>query len=666
MQKVLALLALFVLASLCLASSNDEEQIEAFFRLEKLKNLGLLNEAEYLATKQRLLDSYLKIRNHKHAVTNLSYSAYGNNTIVLSDQAVWLIKQFNLGMPRSYDDVIPYTGDSFWHSEKYLNVGAFSPTGEKLKYDDQIAIQERALTHTGLNLYDGAVWGVALTLVGAHEYVDVYHRGVLYSSSTGANPTVDGLVSIRADKPEYYYGKSQISGPALAEVTLPDNMTQVYNQDPNCCGDCCEQTSTNRIPGSYFYRMIGPTYRMNDPLGGNYGWTWKAPPAGPNNDSSTKWNLAGIIHWNDWKPITGENVWAIILGPLQMLWIKNCTNITKFTTFKDAPPELQLALSIIPALQALQSPLGSMYHCPKGTQMFPADPSEETNVSNENNFSAYASFILLQYYLKTFAAGTSDPVLTNALTVVNSLVQGLQQWFSTQLLSVHPIDGEYVIYQGGHVTFDGQFLPQEGPQAFAVDCQTWGLTVVGAPFFDQHYGQGRAMSVWRSTKKLAGFYLNGQLAGVGYTVYNSSNANQTNLIWSGEWSWGAVNMCRKLAREYTAMGNTAYAAELMADAQSMIANIKKPMIPCRDGTWCGGGLVQVDGSLLYANDRFFIPWGWYANPIGATSSTGWSVMNDYLYNPFEIGGGPNSTWVQARCNGNAPYWDHAMEYFGLV
>ena len=36
------------------------------------------------------------------------------------------------------------------------------------------------------------------------------------------------------------------------------------------------------------------------------------------------------------------------------------------------------------------------------------------------------------------------------------------------------------------------------------------------------------------------------------------------------------------------------------------------------------------------------PWGWYANPIGATCSTAWAVMHDHDFNPFLLGGGYTS------------------------
>jgi len=307
-------------------------------------------------------------------------------------------------------------------------------------------------------------------------------------------------------------------------------------------------------------------------------------------------------------------------------------------TFEDAPAQVQLGLSILPSVNALQSPLGSLYHCPQGTKMFPPDPNEQTNVSNENNFSSYASLTMLYQVLSNFSKGTSDPVLTQALTDIQTILQGLDKWFDTYLLS-EPYEGFRVVPQGGHVSFAGEFdpVPINTTGGFAVDCQTWGMTVLGQARVDKVYGAGTAYQIWKATKTFAGYVTpSGVLGGVGYTIVNG---NKTHNIWSAEWTWGAVNACRKLSYEYNLAGNTAYAQELAADALSMETEVSKPMIRCADGSWCGGGLVQEDGSYLYANDRFFIPWGWYANPVGATCSTAWAIMNSHKYNPFLLGGG---------------------------
>jgi len=309
-------------------------------------------------------------------------------------------------------------------------------------------------------------------------------------------------------------------------------------------------------------------------------------------------------------------------------------------------------MTILPALKALRSPLGSLYHCPKGAEMFPADDDEKTNVSNENNFSAYAAFKATFFIFDNFYTG-GDASLDKAKSDLKDLIDDLDKWFSKNLMPA-PIAGEKVISQGGHISFSGSYDYQKGDQAFAVDCQTWGLLNLGLKKFDGAYQHGMAYQVWQSTKKLSGYYVNGKLAGVGYTVKNNSTSNGTK-VWSGEWTWGAVFMARRIGQEYIQNGDSAWGNEMIKDAKSMVDEMSKDANVDEDGVWTeGGGLVQCDGSYLYANARFFIPWGWYANPIGATSSTGWAIFNDFNYNPFQLGGGWNTTFYQVQCKENPP------------
>ena len=48
-----------------------------------------------------------------------------------------------------------------------------------------------------------------------------------------------------------------------------------------------------------------------------------------------------------------------------------------------------------------------------------------------------------------------------------------------------------------------------------------------------------------------------------------------------------------------------------------------------------GGLNNevIDGGILYANRRFFIPWGWYANAVSSLCSTSWSIMEGLVRHP---------------------------------
>lgn len=628
MKATLLLVALFVAGCACVGINGisvpsvvDERQqrLDRLVDLKKIFDLGIIDKNEYEARKTKLVDE----------ITGVKYAPVGNGTIY-SPQLKFLLNRMVQGLPRSYSDVLP-NGDNFWVTSMYLDVGAIDPFGNEVPLDSQIAIQERTLTRYGLNLYDGATWEIALALEGLADIAIIYEENILYPGSTGSDTTVGGIIDIRSDTPDYNYGVSAIEGDDLAIITLPGNVSRVVAVNGNPT-----KTTSQTQPGAFFYRMIGPKYFMTDPFDGDYGNQWKYP--WPNTDNTTTWNIGGLVHWNDWKPITGENVWAAITGPLQVLWITNGTKINEFKTFDTTPAPIQLALSILPALKALQSPLGSLYHCPKGTKMFPPDPNEETNVSNENNFSAYAALTMLNELLVNKSAGSTDPILMQAKVDIQNLLNGLDGWFTKYILS-EPYQGYRVIYQGGHVSFDGKFdaVPINTTGGFAVDCQTWGMSVLGQKRVDALFGAEAAYNIWQATKKFAGYYNPaGQLGGVGYTIVEGE---KTNMIWSAEWTWGAIGACEKLSYEYNLAGRADLAADLQADAQSMVSLVTQPMVRCTNGAWCGGGLVQEDGSYLYANSRFFIPWGWYANPIGATCSTAWAVMHDHNYNPFVLGGG---------------------------
>jgi len=245
--------------------------------------------------------------------------------------------------------------------------------------------------------------------------------------------------------------------------------------------------------------------------------------------------------------------------------------------------------------------------------------------------------------------------LTVLKKTVKTLLDGLNDWFQHHLLPA-PISGENVVSQGGHVSFSGNYKYQKGSQAFAVDCQTWGLLVLGSKRFDAWYSSKQtAYGLWQAVKKLAGYFIDDNIAGVGYTTTGKNGTADRNVtIWSGEWTWGAVFMLRRVSSEYSRAGKGDWATAMKADADQMVKYMQTEVVPCDDGVWCGGGLVQIDGSYLYANKRFFIPWGWYANPIGATSSTAWGVLNDYDYDPFRIGGGNGTTFWKKQCVNNTP------------
>jgi len=186
---------ILVALALCIAVVySQDEHIERLLKLQKLFDLGLLNQQELETKKNQLINDYLGVANtvegpatrwqappykyFKHVYDlNADNTTKWSMPMVFTPQTEWLVKIFNNNMPKSYEDTLPFNGGVlYWKTRNYLTIGAFDYNGTKLPLDDIVAIQERALTHVGLNLYDAGIWSVALALNGFAEVGDVYYR----------------------------------------------------------------------------------------------------------------------------------------------------------------------------------------------------------------------------------------------------------------------------------------------------------------------------------------------------------------------------------------------------------------------------------------------------------------------------------------------------------
>jgi hypothetical protein len=63
-------------------------------------------------------------------------------------------------------------------------------------------------------------------------------------------------------------------------------------------------------------------------------------------------------------------------------------------------------------------------------------------------------------------------------------------------------------------------------------------------------------------------------------------------------------------------------------------------------------------AYLYANKRYEIPFGWWANALPSLASTTWAIMTDHNFDPFVLGGTDTNRasslvpWVSVR-NGSS-------------
>ncbi len=403
------------------------------------------------------------------------------------------------------------------------------------------AIERLILAH-GLSIYDAAMWQMALLLLEkerAFPLVDAYTER-LTSGGSGA------LQSIRAWDDPFRYG---------------------------------DQRLRMKMGTAYFFRIIADEYTQVDPRDGSV--------------SLSGFPGMDLLHHEDWKPITGEQAWAVIIGPLQVAYQKYGSDIPLDSE------EVKLALSLLPAVEAMQSPIGALYHAPYGTHG--KHPAE---ISNENNFSMFAALKMLKEVVKD-----KDESLTQR---IQKILDGIENYFKQY--AFHKEKG--VFYQGGYY-LGGEFIPNE---IFAVDCQTWGTIVMGKDWIDENFGEGAAYQIWKRTKELGGYVdAQGVLQGIDFT--------ESAHVLSVDWTCGAILNTRLLASAYEA-SHPDWAVELKKDSFSMRHGIELLKVETSDG-----GLAY-----LYANTRTFIPFGWWGNPVPSLAASAWVVLLDKDFNPFVLGG----------------------------
>ena len=404
-------------------------------------------------------------------------------------------------------------------------------------------VLERTLVTNSLNIYDGAVWQIALAAYPSAQslaLVDL-HTERLASGKAG------DIYDLKAYGPSFRYGDSEM----------------MMDRD-----------------GSYFFRMISDQYLQEDPLGKNevHGF--------PNNDR---------VHHEDWKPITGEQAWAAIIGPLQVAYLKYGDEIPMDC------PEMNLALSSIEALGLMQGPLGALYHAPRGT--FGVHPGL---ISTENNFSVYAALKMLKPILEKNNLPEAE--------VVSKILEGLEKFFIH-----HAYDKKSHAFLAAGFYVEGRWVPS---RLFASDCQTWAILALGPDWIDTHLGAGEAYRMWQTLIRLSGRRdKNGFLEGIGFT--------SDQAVTSVEWTCGAILAGRLLERFYQ-KSHPDWAASVHEEITQMRAGIEKykEVLPKNKGL-----------AYWYSSDRYFIPFGWWANPIPSLCASSWVILVDVDFNPFILGGG---------------------------
>ncbi|HKC16655.1 MAG TPA: hypothetical protein VKC11_08115 [Steroidobacteraceae bacterium] len=499
---------------------------------------------------------------------------------------------------------------------------------------------ERVDVHNGTNIYDAATWQIAVVLG------DVNH-GYLSGSSHDAYALATAQTRLLSE------GVSGASG--VRAVTT--RSTFLYNgqeiADPQ---------------SAYAFRMVSSVWLSPDPfMGSRYASlvaTSRLPADQPDYQS-------GKVTWSDWKPVTGENAWAFLLGPLQAAYLHYLWDKRQlYVPVHDLG--VQNALHVLPTFAAMQSSSGGVYYAPSGSSPNQGKGSINPHlVSVENNFSLYAGLRVLQQTLRMEAANEKDlsrsdqSAIQTALGIIDIMIgggatargsstKGLLDFFRNSAW----LDGEFIV---GGLAEDPQagtaWAPTREPKA--VDVNTWGISALGADQLDQWFGFGASYRLWQSVKGWGAYGVGSTLWGVGYSDQDGNGLRPDGTFQQGvlstEWTAGAINAVRNMIHHYQFVPpGTDHSAEaramvqsLMRDEHDMLWGIEAlradrylhtdfPGKP-PDAVNVGAGTLQP---YLYASRRYLIPFGWYANPIPSTCSTAWILMLADRFDPLRYGGSP--------------------------
>ena len=434
--------------------------------------------------------------------------------------------------------------------------GVYSNMGEQFSVD---GIIERVIVEEGLVVYDGAVRQIVLAMVGGGENIEDAGR----LSQACWEGGVGELFSLRAGYP-------------INNFVYDPEDPEAVSSDLSAYG--------NR---GFMYRIINANGRYNtqDPLDGKR--EFRGFPTWP------------TIHWEDWKPVAGENAW-IAMAAVHLYHKKYFyPEQDRYKAGSEAAVELKLAEELARAAMLLQAENGGIRMAPIGTYMAGRDDGRGWYdlISTENNLSWYAAFRMLYQV-------TQKDIYRETLEKMDSYFKNV--WNSQ----------EGYFYQG-MVYANGAWQPES--KNFATDVQTWGILVLSPAVIDSWFGQDAALGMWQAAKKRAGSYASsGELLGVGFTVENDRV--------SVEWTAGAIFAARLLAQYY--QDDVQQASSVAMDAEQMRRGIEELRYDFPSG----------QSAYSYSSRRGWIPFGWNSHDphVLSLASTAWVVLLDAGFNPFYL------------------------------
>ena len=552
-----------------------------------------------------------------------------------------------LELPYSYRDSGPYWAEyvcklpgvncsvSDYYDASDFAVKARSGEGATLQ-------AERVDVHNGTNIYDAATWQIAVVLGAVRNHfanslgLEAYQLAAYQNQVLGQiHNTREVPTGSRATTAEslYLYDGTRITDPRAA----------------------------------YAFRMTAPVWLAPDPLKDTQAAHFITVGKLPGDNPAYKF---GHVSWSDWKPITGDNVWAFLVGPLQAAYLHYVVERGD-SCVPFAELSVQNAVAVLGAFAAMQSATGAVYYAPAGTLQNQGGARVSPYfVSVENNLSLYAGLNILKSTLGRELAGDRtldsnarkeiaraskliDTMLSGGALPGSRHTRGLREFLRTDAWR----DGEFVT--GGFANEPGsgsEWHPLPGPRA--VDVNTWGVAALGAAQIDAWFGPGAAYRLWERLKDWGAYGDGKNLWGVGYSDADSNGRTPEGYfragVLSAEWTAGAIIMVRNMIQHYAAPERAQAqvdVSKLEADESSMVAGVQnlrydryaRASLPGKPADYAK--LIAESATpgepYLYSSRRYLIPFGWYGNPIPSTASSAWMILVADGFDPFGYAGRPN-------------------------
>ena len=553
-------------------------------------------------------------------------------------------------LPLSFHDSAAYWGEHVCAAADCAVIDAYDPqtftllphTNTKTAGDLQT---ERVNTHNGANIYDAATWQIAVMLGHRLNRLPLAPGQDAYALASGQTRLLAAG----------HFGDSSHPSPAQIRA-LSSGSVFVYNH-----------LRITAPAQGYSFRMLPRDWLAADPLAAAPSSRWITARNLPADNPAYQ---PGLISWTDWKPITGENAWAFLIGPLQaadLHFVHGREN--GFIPWSDSA--LSNGLAILPAFAAMMAPHGGVYYAPAGTVANQGEVLVDPwFVSVENTLSLYAGLRILYAALTaTLARDRALPAadrtrLAEGQRLCRAMLHGgtLGPDRATKGL-LHFLrhyawqDGEFI--QGGLLDKPDAASPwQPSLSPRAVDVNTWGIAALEPAVIDGWFSFGASFRNWQRVKSWGGYGLGATIWGVGFSDQDGNGSDADGHyrqgVLSAEWTAGAITMVRAMIAHYRTVDQPAshsrqarqFVEALRRDEDSMLAALGKLRIDQYPTAGFAGAPARYDHLFplttkpyLYASRRYLIPFGWHANPIPSTCATAWAMMVANRYNPFLPGGG---------------------------